>query len=136
MRTAADPWFTEVLRRGLVDRLWFKSRGRFHECPKCKSRSVWRAAPHGTVEEALSRLLKLSAYRCARCDRRFLDSKVSSDAPEDISTTRRCVAYVRSKASRLLKLTQRTPFEDSFNLSIFAHKATDKRNSPSLQDSM
>jgi hypothetical protein len=56
--------------------LGFRNKTGFHECPQCKSRSVWKADPYGTLEETLHRVLRLSPYRCARCDRRFMDSKI------------------------------------------------------------
>ena len=65
-------------------------------------------------EETLHRFLRLSPYRCARCDRRFMDSKIpASDAPP------RLVRRWLSRASRLL---HRTPLDEALKrYSIFEH---------------
>ncbi len=101
----------------------FRNKTGFHQCPQCKSRSVWRADPHGTLEETLHLLLRVSPYRCARCDKRFMDAKVcAADAPAP--QMRRWLDYARSVASRMLESTQRTPFEEGLKLmSILAPRA-------------
>ena len=98
----------------------FRNKTGFHECPRCKSRSVWKADSHGMLEETLHLLLRVSPYRCARCDKRFMDSKVcAADAPAP--RTNRWFAYARSTASRVLKAAQRTSFEEALKVnSIFA----------------
>ena len=111
----------------------FRNKTGFHECPRCKSRSVWKADPHGTLEETLHRLLKVSPYRCARCDKRFLDSKVfAADAPAPRG--KRWFAYFRLTASRVLKSVQRTPLEELRLHSLFA-QGPEKRD-VRLQDSL
>jgi DNA-directed RNA polymerase subunit RPC12/RpoP len=90
-------------------RLGFRNKTGFHECPQCKSRSVWKADPYGTLEETLYLLLKLSPYRCARCDRRFMDSKIPpADAP--VPSMRLWLSRAGSTASRLLR---RTPLDEA-----------------------
>jgi len=89
----------------LLVRLGFRNKTGFHECPQCRSRSVWKADPYGTLEETLHRLLKLSPYRCARCDRRFMDSKIpTADAPP---------ALMRRWLSRASRLLHRTPLDEA-----------------------
>ena len=86
-------------------RLGFRNKTGFHECPQCKSRSVWKADPYGTLEETLHRWLRLSPYRCARCDRRFMDSKIpTADAPAPL---------MRRWLSRASHLLQRTPLDEA-----------------------
>lgn len=86
-------------------RLGFRNKTGFHECPQCKSRSVWKADPYGTLEETLHRWLRLSPYRCARCDRRFMDSKIPvADAPP---------ALMRRWLSRASRLLHRTPLDEA-----------------------
>lgn len=90
-------------------RLGFRNKTGFHECPQCKSRSVWKADPYGTLEETLYLLLRLSPYRCARCDRRFLDSKILvADAPSPL--LRQWLYRARSTASRLVR---RRPLDET-----------------------
>lgn len=99
----------------------FRNKTGFHECPRCKSRSVWKADPHGTLEETLHLLLRVSPYRCARCDKRFMDAKkVRADAPAP--RVNRWLAYARSTASRLMKSKQRSPFEEGLKLTFVAPK--------------
>jgi DNA-directed RNA polymerase subunit RPC12/RpoP len=101
----------------------FRNRAGFHECPRCKSRSVWKADPQGALEETLHLLLIVSPYRCARCDKRFMDSKVGSGTATETASPRisRWLASARSILSRVL--TRRAPFEDGLRLnSIFARK--------------
>jgi DNA-directed RNA polymerase subunit RPC12/RpoP len=89
----------------LLVRLGLWNRNGFHECPQCKSRSVWKADPYGPLEETLHHFLRLSPYRCARCDKRFMDSKIPvPGAPP------RLIRRWLSRASRLL---QRTPFDEA-----------------------
>jgi DNA-directed RNA polymerase subunit RPC12/RpoP len=103
-------------------RLGFRNKTGFHECPQCKSRSVWKADPYGTLEETLYRFLKLSPYRCARCDRRFLDSKVLVAEMPHLPKQRWL-----TRASRLL---HRRPLDETLRLySIFAQTLP----TPSLQ---
>jgi DNA-directed RNA polymerase subunit RPC12/RpoP len=93
-------------------RLGFRNKAGFHECPQCKSRSVWKADPYGTLEETLHRFLRLSPYRCARCDRRFMDSKIPAS-----DTSPHLVQRWLSRASRLL---HRTPLDEALKrYSIF-----------------
>ena len=89
-----------------------RSQSVFHECPQCKSRSVWKADPYGTIERILHDYLKLSPYRCARCDCRFLDTKISTgDAPLPLVT--RAIDRVRG-------WVQRTPYDSSTELALNA----------------
>jgi transposase len=112
----------------------FRNKTGFHECPQCKSRSVWRADPHGTLEETLHLLLRVAPYRCARCDKRFMDSKTcAADAPAP--RTNRWFAYARSTASRVLKSAQRTPFEEALKLNSIFAQSPEKRDAR-LQDSV
>ena len=89
-------------------RLGLRNKTGFHECPQCKSRSVWKADPYGALEETLHRFLRLSPYRCARCDKRFMDSKIPvPGAPP------RLIRRWLSRASRLL---QRTPLDEALRM--------------------
>jgi hypothetical protein len=89
-----------------------RSQSVFHECPQCKSRSVWKADPFGTLEQLLHSYLKLSPYRCARCDCRFLDTKIASgDAP---------LPLVTRAIDRLRGWAQRTPYDSSTGLALNA----------------
>jgi hypothetical protein len=89
-----------------------RSQSVFHECPQCRSRSVWKADPYGTLEGILHSYLKLSPYRCARCDCRFLDTKISSgDAPLPLASR----AF-----DRLRGWVQRTPYDTSTALTLNA----------------
>jgi hypothetical protein len=89
-----------------------RSQSVFHECPQCKSRSVWKADPYGALEQVLHSYLKLSPYRCARCDCRFLDTKISSgDAP---------LPLVTRAIDRLRGWVQRTPYDTSTGLALNA----------------
>ena len=93
-------------------RLAVRSQSVFHECPQCRSRSVWKADPYGSLEQVLHSYLKLSPYRCARCDCRFLDTKISSgDAPLPLVT--RAIDRVRG-------WVQRTPYDTSTALTLNA----------------
>src|ERR1700751_1512166 len=56
----------------------FRNKTGFHECPRCKSRSVWKTDLQSALEDALHLLLNVSPYRCARCDQRFMDAKASA----------------------------------------------------------
>lgn len=49
----------------------------FHECPECKSRSVRRSVRETLLEATLFRILRVAPYRCTRCERRFLDFRLS-----------------------------------------------------------
>jgi DNA-directed RNA polymerase subunit RPC12/RpoP len=93
----------------------FRNKSGFHECPRCKSRSVWKADPQNLLEETLRLLLKVSPYRCARCDKRFMDSKTycSETTPSRMT---RWFAHARSAASKMLESTRRNPFEDALLL--------------------
>ena len=90
-------------------RLGFRNKTGFHECPQCRSRSVWKADPYGTLEETLYRFLKLSPYRCARCDRRFMDSKIPpADAP--VPSMR---LWLSRAGSTVLRLLHRRPLDEA-----------------------
>jgi DNA-directed RNA polymerase subunit RPC12/RpoP len=89
-------------------RLGLRNKTGFHECPQCKSRSVWKADPYGALEEALHHFLRLSPYRCARCDKRFMDSKIPvPGAPP------RLIRRWLSRASRLMR---RTPLDEALRM--------------------
>jgi hypothetical protein len=66
---------------------------------------VWKTDPYGTLEQTLYRFLKLSPYRCARCDRRFMDSKIP--APDTSP------ALMRRWLSRASRLLHRTPLDEA-----------------------
>ena len=119
LRAVTCPHFKSLACTGVsLVRLGFRNRTGFHECPQCKSRSVWKADPYGTLEETLYRFLKLSPYRCARCDRRFLDSKIlAADAPP---------AFTQRWLSRASRLLQRRPLDETLRLySIFGQVQPD-----------
>ena len=93
-------------------RFAIRSQSVFHECPHCRSRSVWKADPYGTLEQIFHNYLKLSPYRCARCDCRFLDTKISSgEAP---------LPLVTRAIDRLRGWVQRTPYDTSTGLALNA----------------
>jgi hypothetical protein len=94
----------------------------FHQCPRCKSRSCWKTDPQSALEETLHALFRVSPYRCARCDMRFMDSKLKSEAPPARVT--RWWAFIRSAASRVFVVSRRSPFDDSLRLNwLLAPKA-------------
>lgn len=86
----------------------------FHECPRCKSRSCWKSDPQSMLEETLHVVLRVSPYRCARCDMRFMDSKTKSETPP--AKMVRWWASARSTASRVFAISRRSPFDDSLKL--------------------
>jgi DNA-directed RNA polymerase subunit RPC12/RpoP len=89
-----------------------RSQSVFHECPHCRSRSVWKADPYGALEQLLHSCVKLSPYRCARCDCRFLDTKIASgDAP---------LPLVTRAFDRVRGWVQRTPYDTSTALALNA----------------
>ena len=103
----------------------FRNKTGFHECPRCKSRSVWKADPQTTLEETLRLLLRVSPYRCARCDKRFMDSKAGAiDGPP--TRISRWLTATRSTLSRVL--TRRPPFEDGFQLTSIFVRNMEKRD--------
>ncbi len=103
----------------------FRKKSGFHECPKCKSRSVWRTDPLGALEETLHFLLRVSPYRCARCDNRFMDSKVVRPSDEPTRTSR-WLAYVRAKFG--LTPRERPAFANSLNLKSILPPPTANRD--------
>jgi dissimilatory sulfite reductase (desulfoviridin) alpha/beta subunit len=111
----------------------FRNKTGFHQCPRCKGRSVWRCDPTGTLEETLHVLLKVSPYRCARCDQRFMDSKV---CPADASAQQesRWRVYVGSVTSRMLG-SSRTPLEEVLKLRSILVASVEKHSAP-LPDSV
>jgi DNA-directed RNA polymerase subunit RPC12/RpoP len=94
----------------------FRNKTGFHECPRCKSRSVWKTDPQNTLEDTLHLLLGVYPYRCARCDKRFMDAKASAAEASAPPNQNRWLAYLRSTGSRILRLVQRTPFEEGLRL--------------------
>lgn len=73
---------------------------------------MWKADPYGAFEQVLHSYLKLSPYRCARCDCRFLDTKISSgDAP---------LPLVTRAIDRLRGWVQRTPYDTNTGLALNA----------------
>jgi transposase len=108
----AEAWVPHFLLRCVDLRFAVRSQSVFHECPQCKSRSVWKADPYGTIERVLHNYLKLSPYRCARCDCRFLDTKISTgEAPLPLVT--RAIDRVRG-------WVQRTPYDTTTGLALNA----------------
>jgi hypothetical protein len=86
------------------------------------------------LEETLQLLLRVSPYRCARCDKRFMDSKAcAADTPTPQMS--RWLAYARSMASRMLRSTQRTPFDDGLKLNYILAPRAEKRDA-ALADSV
>lgn len=49
-------------------------KARFHECPRCDSRSVTRSRIRGWVGHAAKRLLNVRPYRCLDCWHRFIST--------------------------------------------------------------
>jgi DNA-directed RNA polymerase subunit RPC12/RpoP len=92
-------------------RIAVRSQSVFHECPHCRSRSVWKADPYGALEQVLHNYLKLSPYRCARCDCRFLDTKISSGEP---------LPLVTRAFDRVRGWVQRTPYDTNTALALNA----------------
>ena len=93
----------------------------FHECPRCKSRSVWKADPQSALEETLHLILRVSPYRCARCDMRFMDAKLHTDiVPTRFS---RWMASARSAASRAMIFSRKSPFQDELKLKLTSFSA-------------
>ena len=107
----------------------FRNKTGFHECPRCKSRSVWRADPHGALEETLHLLLRVSAYRCARCDKRFMDAKAYAGEVTPAKPGR-LVTLLR----RMLKSTERKSFEGLQLNTLFA--ANSEKREARLPDSV
>jgi predicted Zn-ribbon and HTH transcriptional regulator len=88
----------------------------FHECPRCKSRSVWKTDPQSALEETLHLILRVSPYRCARCDMRFMDAKLHADiVPTRFS---RWLDSARSVASRAMIFSRKSPFQDELKLKL------------------
>jgi hypothetical protein len=94
----------------------FRNKTGFHECPRCASRSVWKADPQSALEETLHLILRVSPYRCARCDMRFMDSKLHSDVTPPTRVTR-WLTSARSIFSR------EAPFQDEFRLKLHSFSA-------------
>ena len=94
-----------------------RNKSGFHECPRCKSRSVWKADPHGTLEETLHYFLKLCPYRCARCDKRFIDAKAPRPTDPKPRITR-WMDYAKSKASRVFGSNDRSPYDNVLKLNF------------------
>jgi len=70
------------------------------------------ADPYGALEQVLHNYLKLSPYRCARGDCRFLDTKISSgEAP---------LPLVTRAIDRLRGWVQRTPYDTNTGLALNA----------------
>ena len=123
---------SRTFRLRCVDlRFAVRSQSVFHECPQCRSRSVWKADPYGALEQVLHNYLKLSPYRCARCDCRFLDTKISAgDAPLPLVT--RAIDRVRG-------WVQRTPYDTNTGLALNAILGAgsvkpDRRFTPIVQE--
>jgi DNA-directed RNA polymerase subunit RPC12/RpoP len=93
----------------------------FHECPRCKSRSVWKADPQSALEETLHLILRVSPYRCARCDMRFMDAKLHADIVPTRFT--RWIASARSIASRTMIFSRKSPFQDELKLKLTSFTA-------------
>ena len=90
------------------------NKSAFHQCPRCKSRSCWKTDPQNLLEETLHALLRVSPYRCARCDMRFMDAKTKSEVtPAKVTGW---WASARSAASRIFVVSRRSPFDESLRL--------------------
>ena len=48
------------------------------ECPWCGRTDVRRSHRRGLIDRGLSRLLRISPYRCEECDRRFYGREARS----------------------------------------------------------
>jgi DNA-directed RNA polymerase subunit RPC12/RpoP len=94
-----------------------RNKSGFHECPRCMSRSVWKTDPQNTLEETLHFLLRVSPYRCARCDMRFMDAKQRADAAPPTRVSRWMSAF-RSAASKAMIFSRRAPFSDDLKLKL------------------
>lgn len=109
----------------------FRNKTGFHECPRCAGRSVWKADPQNALEETLHLILRVSPYRCARCDMRFMDAKLHSDItpPTRIS---RLLTSARSIASRAMIFSREAPFQDELRLKLhsFSAPVPTRRESP------
>jgi len=113
-------------------RLPLRNANGFHKCPRCESRSVWKMDSVGAYEKTVHSLLRIAPYRCAWCDKRFLDYKItepailSSLAAEHpwvlrgVSRAQMTATKLRMARSRLLKVVQRTPLSELKGNSIFA----------------
>jgi DNA-directed RNA polymerase subunit RPC12/RpoP len=109
----------------------FRNKTGFHECPRCLSRSVWKADPQNALEETLHLILRVSPYRCARCDERFMDAKKNAvDAPPLRIT--RWLTSARLAASRVMVFSRQSPFQDEFKLKLnsFSAPIPDRRDGP------
>jgi DNA-directed RNA polymerase subunit RPC12/RpoP len=109
----------------------FRNKTGFHECPRCKSRSVWKTDLQSALEDALHLLLNVYPYRCARCDQRFMDAKASAAEVVAPPRTTGWLASVRSVGSWLLSLLQRsTPFEEGLKLNSILGASSEQRQTP------
>lgn len=113
-------------------RLPLRNANGFHKCPRCESRSVWKMDSVGAYEKTVHSLLRIAPYRCAWCDKRFLDYKItepailSSLAAEHpwvlrgVTRAQMTATKLRMARSRVLKVVQRTPLGELKGNSIFA----------------
>lgn len=108
----------------------FRNKTGFHECPRCKSRSVWKTDPQNALEDALHLLLNVYPYRCARCDKRFMDAKASAAEVVAPPRTSGWLASLRWAGSRILSLVQRTPFEEGLRLNSILRATPDQGQRP------
>jgi DNA-directed RNA polymerase subunit RPC12/RpoP len=112
----------------------FRNKSGFHECPRCKSRSCWKADPQNTLEATLHRVLRVSPYRCARCDMRFMDAKAKLEKPP--TRVGRWWASVRSRAARALTISRPSPFDDSLKLHSFLPSGVQIKHEGAVGDSV
>ena len=109
----------------------FRNKTGFHECPRCKSRSVWKTDPQNALEDALHLVLNVYPYRCARCDKRFMDAKASAAEIVTPPRTTGWLASIRAAGSRALSLVQRsTPFEQGLQLNSILRANSDQGQGP------
>jgi DNA-directed RNA polymerase subunit RPC12/RpoP len=108
----------------------FRNKTGFHECPRCKSRSVWKADPQNALEEALHVFLNVYPYRCARCDKRFMDAKASAAEIVPPPSTTGWFGSLRHATSRIFGLVQRTPFEEGLTLNSILGANSEKQQTP------
>jgi hypothetical protein len=89
----------------------------------------------GAYEKTVHSLLRIAPYRCAWCDKRFLDYKITEPAilasltaehpwvRRGVTRAQMTATKFRTATSRVLKVVQRTPLGELKGNSIFS--ATD-----------
>ena len=78
---------------------------------------MWKTDPQNALEETLHFCLRVSPYRCARCDMRFMDAKQHTDVAPPTRFSR-WMSSVRSVASRTMIFSRKAPFQDELKLRL------------------